>query len=34
MPIPPLPPIDDLVATALAEDLGVAVGRLAGATSR
>ncbi len=30
MPIPPLPPIDDLVATALAEDLGVAVGRLAG----
>ncbi|MDO8950192.1 MAG: carboxylating nicotinate-nucleotide diphosphorylase [Actinomycetota bacterium] len=30
MPIPPLPPIDDVVAAALAEDFGVPVGRLAG----
>lgn len=30
MPIPPLPSIDDVVAAALAEDLGVPVGRLAG----
>ncbi len=30
MPIPHLPPIDDTVATALAEDLGVPAGRLAG----
>ncbi|KAF0208792.1 MAG: nicotinate-nucleotide pyrophosphorylase [Actinobacteria bacterium] len=30
MPIPPLPPIDDVVAAALAEDFGIPVGRLAG----
>jgi len=30
MSIPPLPPIDDTIVTALAEDLGVPVGRLAG----
>lgn len=28
MPLPPLPPIDDIVAAALAEDLGVTPGRL------